>query len=243
VADTWILVRGLARESGHWGAFVPALARALPDANVLPLDLPGVGTRLHEPWPGSIGEAMERIRADVPSGRVHLLGLSLGGMIVMEWAARHPDEVAGVVVGASSAGDLAPFWKRMRPRGLAQITLAAMTRDSASRQGRIVRTIINRRELWDETTAEWTRIERERPVTFATVRGQILSASRWRAPKTLEVPSLFLVGRRDNLVHPDCSRQLASRFGARLAEHPDAGHDLTTDACEWVIDELLRFRK
>lgn len=243
--ETWVLVRGLARESGHWGDFPSKLARALPDdVNIVPLDLPGVGTRLHERWPGSIEAAMESMRAKVveTDHRVHLFGISLGGMIVMEWAAKHPREVAGVVVGASSSSDLAPFWKRMRPRGLASIAIAAASRDSVKRQGRIVRAVVAREDLWDETTQLWVDIERERPVTLPLVAAQMLSASRWRAPKVLEVRSLFLVGNGDVLVHPDCSRRLAARYGAPIEEHPSAGHDLTTDASDWVIERLLKFR-
>ena len=80
-------------------------------------------------------------------------------------------------------------------------------------------------------------------MSLANVGAQVLAASRWRAPRALEVPALFLVGKRDRLVHPDCSRRLARRYGAELVEHPDAGHDLTTDATDWVIGELLRFRR
>ena len=41
--STWILLRGLARESGHWGAFTAQFARAMPGCEVLALDLPGNG--------------------------------------------------------------------------------------------------------------------------------------------------------------------------------------------------------
>jgi pimeloyl-ACP methyl ester carboxylesterase len=75
------------------------------------------------------------------------------------------------------------------------------------------------------------------------VAAQVFAASRWRAPSRLDVPALFLVGKRDRLVHPDCSRQLARRYGAELVEHPDAGHDLTTDASEWVVEQVLRFTR
>jgi hypothetical protein len=68
------------------------------------------------------------------------------------------------------------------------------------------------------------------------------SAGRWRAPARIEVPARFLVGLGDRLVHPDCSLALAARFAAPLACHPSAGHDLTTDACDWVVDQLRRFR-
>lgn len=246
--DTWILLRGLSREAGHWGPFLRESAQAMPDATLLPLDLPGAGTRLRDRWPSTIAEAMEMVRSEArsraePGSRFVLMGVSLGGMVVMEWASRHPSEVTGVVVGASSAADLAPFWKRMRPRALLSVAASALMRDPARREARIVRTVSNRRDLWDETIESWTQVERERPVTRATVGAQVASASRWRAPRALQVPALFLVGQGDRLVHPDCTWRLARRYRAELVVHPEAGHDLTTDASEWVIGELLRFRR
>ena len=246
--ETWVLLRGLSREAGHWGAFLPALADAMPDADVLPLDLPGAGARLHDRGPLTIRSAMEKVRREAlaraaPGARFALMGVSLGGMVVMEWAARHPSEVAGVVVGASSAAGVSPLWKRMRPRGMTMVARSALERDLGRREAGIVRTVSNRRDLWDETIRSWTRIQQERPMSLATVAAQVYAASRWRAPPRLDVPALFLVGKRDRLVHPDCSRQLATRYGAEIVEHPDAGHDLTTDAAEWVVEQVLRFRR
>lgn len=247
-AETWILLRGLSREAGHWGPFLPALGEAMPDATLLPLDLPGAGARLHERWPATITEAMEMVRREAlsrvqPGAPLMLLGVSLGGMVVMEWAARHPSELKGLVVGASSAANVAPFWKRMRPRALVAVASSALMRDPARREARIVRTVSNRRDLWDETIRSWTQIQRERPVTRATVGAQVASASRWRAPRSLAVPALFLVGQGDRLVDPDCTWRLARRYRAELVVHPEAGHDLTTDAPAWVIGEALRFRR
>jgi pimeloyl-ACP methyl ester carboxylesterase len=246
--ETWILLRGLSREAAHWGAFLPALQAAMPDATLLPLDLPGAGVRRHDRWPSTIREAMEMVRGEArakapPGAPMFLLGVSLGGMVVMEWASRHPSEVAGVVVGASSASDVAPFWKRMRPAAIAALGRSAITRDRERREARIVHTVSNRRDLWDETVRSWVEIDRERPVSRVTVGAQVASASRWRAPRQLDVPLLFLVGERDRLVHPDCTRLLARRYAAPLVEHPDAGHDLTTDAKEWVVRETVRFRR
>jgi len=247
-AQSWILLRGLSREAGHWGAFLPALADAMPDSAVLPLDLPGAGARLGDRWPLTIRAAMEMVRREAlartkPGAPVALMGVSLGGMVVMEWAARYPAEVAGVVVGASSAADVSPLWKRMRPRGMTMVAASALERDLGRREAGIVRTVSNRRDLWQETIRSWTRIQQERPMSLATVGGQVFAASRWRAPSRLDVPALFLVGKRDRLVHPDCTRQLARRYRAEIVEHPDAGHDLTTDASEWVVEQMLRFRR
>jgi pimeloyl-ACP methyl ester carboxylesterase len=246
-SETWFLLRGLTREAAHWGAFAPQLSDGLGDAEVVPLDLPGAGARLGDRWPARVGEAMEMVRADAlaraPTGRRFVLGVSLGGMVTMEWAARYPGELAGVVIGASSARDVAPFWKRMRPGALRSVVLGSFVADVARREHQVVRTICNRDDLWAETSAAWTEIQRARPVSRATARAQLASAVRWRAPARLDVPALFLVGQGDRLVHPDCSRALARRFGAPLAEHPTAGHDLTTDAADWALDRVIRWRR
>src|SRR5687768_16026061 len=120
-AETWFLIRGLTREAAHCGEFVEMFAEAM-QADVRTLDLPGAGTRHREAWPRSVREAMEMMRAEArAAGRTFVFGVSLGGMITMEWAARYPDELAGVVIGASSARDLGKPWQRMRPAALLAI--------------------------------------------------------------------------------------------------------------------------
>jgi pimeloyl-ACP methyl ester carboxylesterase len=236
VRDTWFLLRGLTREAGHWGDFREAFARALPDADVRTLDLPGAGVHHRAQWPATVADAMERVRSEARGvggerdGRSFVFGVSLGGMVAMEWAVRHPGELAGVVIGASSAGDLSPPWQRMRPRAL-----LALLRGGESR---IVRTVVNDRERWDATTEAWLEIARQRQVSRANAAAQLRSAIRWRAPQAMPVPALFLVGTTDRLVHADCSRALARRYSAPLVEHATAGHDLTTDAGDWVLDEI-----
>jgi len=242
--DTWFLLRGLSREAGHWGEFVPAFAAAMPDVDVVTLDLPGAGARRGEPWPGTVADAMERVRAEAlrhPAARRFVLAVSLGGMLTMEWAARHPEELAGVVIGASSARDLSPFWKRLRPGAWRPIVLGSLERDIERREAKIVRTIVNRPDLWDATATAWAALARERPLPPATARGQLLAATRWQAPALLRVPALFLAGASDKMVHADCSRALARRYGAPLVLHPTAGHDLTTDAGDWVTAEVRRW--
>ncbi|HEY3597313.1 MAG TPA: alpha/beta hydrolase, partial [Paraburkholderia sp.] len=41
--SAWILLRGLTRETRHWGALPAYLQDALNGARVLPIDLPGNG--------------------------------------------------------------------------------------------------------------------------------------------------------------------------------------------------------
>jgi len=221
---TWVMLRGLGRESGHWGPFLPALEAAAPDSEVVTLDLPGTGARLHDRAPRTMRETVDRVRDEASARgllreRLLLFGISLGGMVAMEWASAHPEELAGVAIAASSASDIAPLLKRFSALGFANVVLNRLTRDPVRRQRRLAWLVSNRRDLRDRVVREWVQIERDRPVSFQTIRAQMDAASSWKAPASLRVPSLFLVGGKDRL----------------------AGHDLTTDAPEWVVDRCVRW--
>lgn len=60
--DTWVLMRGLTRESGHWGRFVGLLQDRFPAARIVALDLPGNGRLKELRSPSRIGAAMETCR-------------------------------------------------------------------------------------------------------------------------------------------------------------------------------------
>ncbi len=243
--DRWLLLRGLTREVEHWGGFVPMLAAAVPDADVRALELPGAGELRQLPWPGDVAAAMEDVRARAggrDGARTFVFGMSLGGMLTMEWAARHPGELAGIVIGASSARDLSRPWQRMRPTALPAVLGGRLRRDVAAREAAIVRVVTNRTEQARAVGARWTEIARTRPVSGAAARAQIVAAMGWNAPARLEVPALFVVGTTDRLVAASCSRALARRYAAPLREHPTAGHDLSTDEPRWLVDEIVAWR-
>lgn len=244
--STWVLLRGLGRESGHWGPFLPALKAASSGADVVTIDLPGTGTRLHDRAPHSMRETVDRVRDEASSrgllrSPLLLFGISLGGMVAMQWADSHPEDLAGIAIAASSASDLSSLLQRFSLVGVGSVVLNRFTRDPVTRQRRLAWLLSTRRDIRDRVVREWVQIERDRPVSFTTIRAQMDAAARWRAPLSLRRPSLFLVGRKDRLVHPDCSRTLARRYAAPLEEHPHAGHDLTTDAPEWVAQQCMRW--
>ena len=55
--STWVLLRGLTRESRHWGEFPARLQSRFANSNVVALDLPGNGRLNAQRSPASI-EAM-----------------------------------------------------------------------------------------------------------------------------------------------------------------------------------------
>jgi pimeloyl-ACP methyl ester carboxylesterase len=246
-SDRWIILRGLTREVAHWGGFVDTLRAAMPDATITPVELPGAGELRAHPWPGDVAAAMEDVRRRAGPAtdgtRTFVFGMSLGGMLTMEWAARHPEELAGIVVGASSARDLSRPWQRMRPAALPAVLGGRFRRDVESREGGIVRVVTNRADRWPDVSARWADIARERPISGAAARGQLVAAMRWSAPARLTIPSLFVVGTTDRLVEASCSRALARRYAAPLVEHATAGHDLSTDEPEWLAGQIARWRR
>jgi pimeloyl-ACP methyl ester carboxylesterase len=96
-----------------WRAQVEALS---PHRRVVAPDLPGHGTRRGERF--SLDGALAAIDAAADaacgaSGKVVVVGLSLGGYLALAWAARRPDRVAGVVAAACSGrpgGPLTRGW-------------------------------------------------------------------------------------------------------------------------------------
>lgn len=82
--------------------------RAFSDYEVLTPHLPGFGARADEDWAGldSAADDVAAIIADeVENGGVHLVGLSLGGVIALRVASRHPELIESLLIsGVPAAG-------------------------------------------------------------------------------------------------------------------------------------------
>jgi len=81
----------------------PQLA-PLAHRTVVTPDLPGFGTRTEETWPGLGGAAddvVQRVEALTGARRFHVVGLSLGGLVALHLAARHPGRVASVLASGA----------------------------------------------------------------------------------------------------------------------------------------------
>jgi pimeloyl-ACP methyl ester carboxylesterase len=241
----WVLLRGLAREAGHWGAFPDRLRAVFPGEEVLTPDLPGCGRRHHQAVPSTLGGLVDAVRAETGPFRepAWLLGLSLGGMVALDWATRFGGEVAGVVLVNSSAGGLSPPWRRLRPRALSSLLGAAATRDVQEREAKIFRLTSARPERATEAVSAWTALAAARPVGARSAGQLLLGAARYRprlAP--LPLPTLVVVGAGDRLCHPTCSGQLAAALHAALVVHPTAGHELPFDEPAWLLEQLSQWR-
>ncbi len=86
------------------GAWHPQLVGLAGGFRVVALDLPGHGALRDRPfgWEEAVAEIL-RVIDEAAGGRATLVGLSLGGYLAMDVAARAPERVAGLVIVGSSA--------------------------------------------------------------------------------------------------------------------------------------------
>lgn len=242
--STWVLLRGLVRESRHWGDFPELLRRELPDAQVVTLDLPGNGSLSHLRSPARIGQMAEYCRrALIEQGckpPYDVLALSMGGMVAMAWQAAYPDEIGNTVLISTSVRPHGAFYRRLRPQNyplLAGMMLGP--RDARREESRILRITSSREEKQQRVVDAWTAYARERPVSRVNALRQLLAAARFRDPGGARRGRvLLLAGARDRLVDPACSRALARAWNAELAIHPEAGHDVPLDDGPWVAAQV-----
>lgn len=245
------LLRGLARESRHWGTFVSDLKVAYSklgkELRVETIDLPGCG-RHSEMWASpSIDatadfarEKMREILAKEAEQGVsmathrRLVAISLGGMVAASWVARYPHDFHSCVLMNSSFKRLSRAQDRLRWDSWWRIPMVVGHRETEEREKQILNWISNRADRREEVLQEWVQIQLTRPVSKANLLLQLTAASRFEAPKSLPIPVLVLASRQDRMVHPDCSQAIADLYGAKIVYHPTAGHDLPLDAGAWV---------
>lgn len=237
---TWILLRGLTRDSRHWGDFPALFQAALPGAAIVTLDLPGNGARNEEASPTQVEHMAEACRAELRARGLHppyhLLAMSLGAMVAGAWAAAHAEEVAAAVLINTSLRPFSPLHQRLRPRAYPPLLRLALPGATAIDWERTVLALTSKlAPNRDALLRQWTTWRERHPVSRRNALRQLWAASRYRAPpQRPAVPLLVLASAADQLVDPACSRRLATQWRTAYGEHPRAGHDLPLDDGEWV---------
>ena len=238
----WVLLRGLTRESRHWGDFPQRLGEVAGGARVICLDLPGNGKLNGTDSPCSVEAMADYCHAELASLGVappcRVLAMSLGAMAAVAWAQRHPGDVAAAVLINTSLRPFSPFYRRLRPANYLRLLRALKAGDGELETAVLeitTRLVPNPAAVIEE----WRQWRRENPVSRRNSLRQLVAAARYRAPRKRPFEQLLLLaGARDALVDPRCSLQLAAQWDAVVGVHPAAGHDLPLDDAAWVLARI-----
>ncbi len=254
----WLLLRGLGRVKEHWLDLPEALQMALrrnadSSSQVLCLDLPGFGTESNAKVPLSIAAhtdyLRERFFSSGPQNNFGLLGVSLGGMIALDWVARYPDDFKKLVVINSSARDVSSLFQRLSPFALYSAGRMAAAKEPEKREVQSLKLISNLKDKDPVIINAMVDIAKKHPMLRDKVWRQTTAAALFSCPSQIAIPTLIVSSLKDRMVDSRCSKMIAEKLSTNalpqapitLKFHPTAGHDLPLDDPEWLIERLKEF--
>jgi pimeloyl-ACP methyl ester carboxylesterase len=178
---------------------------------------------------------------DVGVSRAHVMGLSMGGMIVQQMAIDHPDRLLSLTSVMSTTGD--PDVGQSTPEALAVLTGApALDRDGAIARQLAAHQIYGSPACYDErrlTAAAAGPFDR----CFCPdgqarqLRALVSSPSRSEGLRTVDLPALVLHGDRDTLIDISGGRRTAEVIpGARFVTMEGMGHDYPPEYWDSFVD-------
>jgi pimeloyl-ACP methyl ester carboxylesterase len=203
----------------------------------------------------------EVLRTVAPTGPVVLAGHSLGGMTIMEYAHRHPEDfaerVAGLfLVGTTAEGHTHTMYglptRVARLVRLAEMTSAeVLARLGDWRPHRALTLALRPSLRWllfghpcDPADVRLTTkaVARASLRSIGGFRPSVGTQARLETLATFpSVPTAVLVGERDRLTPPACARSIAKALpGAALTVCPDAGHMLMLERPDVVTGALMK---
>ena len=226
---TVVLLHGVGIDAAMWQPQLDGLADAL---ELYAPNLPGFGAEETRVPP--IREAADLLAADLESRgfeSVHLCGLSLGGMVAIALAARHPALVRGLVVSG------------------AQMRVSRLLRTLLLGVGRVLpeRALLAGSNLPASAGPEMRAAEER--LARRLGKSGILSVMRAAAHadltddlRRIRCPTLVLCGGRDNRLNRRAAGRIAAAIsGAELQLVPEAGHVWNVELPDRFNAVLLRF--
>ncbi|MDO8318963.1 alpha/beta fold hydrolase [Rhodoferax sp.] len=239
---TWIFLRGLTRESRHWGEFVDQFQQALPYQTVVTLDLAGNGRLNHQRSASRVEDMVADCRLQLALRHIappyHLLAMSLGAMVAVAWAQSQPQEVAAQVLINTSLRPFSPFYQRLRPANYGPLLRLLLFGAAPQNSERAILHMTSRGGH-ETVLSSWLALRHTHPVARLNALRQLLAAARYAAPADPpRMPTLLFGSAQDQLVSVQCTLALARQWACNYHIHPDAGHDLALDAGPWLAQQV-----
>jgi len=233
--DPLLLINGLGSDSTEWLFQIPAFADRFL---VVAFDNRGAGRSDTPPGPYSTAQMADdaaALLAHLGMDRIHVLGVSLGGMVAQEVALRHSHRVRKLVLGCTAPGGEGSV--RPAPEVL-NMFVRSPGGDREEEIRRVLPVLYSERYLRDHP-AEVEEFVRRRLADRICVEGHAaqlaaaISHSAWDRLADIGAPTLVITGGGDRVVPTENARRIAERIpGAKLVIFPGAPHRLFAENAE-----------
>lgn len=234
-----VLLHGLGSRGSDWQLQVPVLSKAY---RVVAPDLRGHGASPKPPGPYSLPQMaadVELLLDTLKLDRVHLIGLSMGGMIGFQLATHSPERLRSLIV-VNSIPDMVPRTGRQRLLIFQRLALATLTQPGQT--GRFLSKRLfpkpEQQPLRDRFVAEWS--ENDKAAYLASMKA-LVGWSVLDRVQTIACPVLVVGGDRDYT--PAESKESYARLipGARTVTIEDSGHATPIDQPDRFNQTVLEF--
>lgn len=241
-----ILLRGLTRETGHWGeTIIIEFKEYFPNAIITYLDLPGSGVYVDSVSPKRVEKMVDFMRHDIIKiindtiNPKFLIATSMGGMLGYDWLKRYPKDFDGLVMVTSTFKKICKFKDRVNPRMWGKMIRIFLKTSVYKRERIVVEIDSNHPEIYDSVSKAWGDIQMKRRMSRKNIYRQTMAGMKYKAEQIKVTKPLLLVGTKgDRMVCVDCIDKMHVTFGGDLVWHPNSGHGIPLDEPIWLCSEI-----
>ncbi|MBT3647716.1 MAG: alpha/beta hydrolase [Flavobacteriales bacterium] len=240
------LLRGLTRESGHWGQqFFQYVKEEFLNAKITTLDLPGAGVHFQEKAGLTVSKLMEFMKVhsqeeiEATRGQNIIMATSLGGMVATEWISKYPEDFQALIMIRASFKGICSFSERVNPKIRMELLSVPFTLKMVKKEERLLRINSNDTTGFGDNLKEWKEIQVLRPMSTANLIRQTIAGLRYAPPTHFpEIPTLVVGSFSDRLVQPGCIVKVRDHFGGDIVWNDVSGHGIPIDQPEWLVDNV-----
>ncbi|MBI3140782.1 MAG: alpha/beta hydrolase [Rhodocyclales bacterium] len=234
-----VFIHGAEHDHSVWG--LQSRYFAHHGYSVLAPDLPGHGRSGGTPLASveQLAEWVIRLLDAAGAGDAALVGHSMGALIALETAARHPQRVARIALLGTAV-----------PMPVSEALLSAARNDRAKAEGMVNVWSHSRGSLGGNTAPGlWLMgmnarlMERAAPGVLANDLAACNAYTRGMdAAAVVQCPALIVAGSRDQMTSPRAAGKLATALkDARITSIEGSGHALMAEYPDQVLDALRQF--
>jgi pimeloyl-ACP methyl ester carboxylesterase len=217
-----------------WRSWQPQIEAFQEEFRVMSCDLPGHGARSGEPFSmeGALAQLNSYIE-QLTSGRVLLVGISLGGHLATLFASRHPEQIAGLVISGASMNftGIVGLWTRFAGTLMLRMNEARLKRKGEE----------SIRRKWPPEVARLQIAAGIFPYGAARAFLELPQYDFGRELARVQSPVLILNGELDGPNRKGARHFSANMPNVRVEVIPGAGHACNLEKPEAFTASLRRF--